>query len=70
MTTDPTTTPVVDDEPEHCAGNCGVQYDEWGEEIDDPSSGCVCCPCCCDCLGCIYGPRDGMLMFPEGAELP
>lgn len=27
---------------------------------------CVCCPCCCTCLGCQYGPKDGLLMWPNG----
>lgn len=27
---------------------------------------CIHCECCCTCLGCEYGPRNGMLMWPEG----
>ena len=56
----------------HC-GNCSGTYDEeTGDYLDDRE--CVCCECCCTCLACEYGPRDGMLMFPERAvkdvELP
>ncbi len=46
---------------EHCHGNCDSTDDEY-----DPAW-CVCCPCCCQCLGCEYGPRDGMLMVPQPA---
>lgn len=40
------------------------ECDDWcdGDEGDD----CVHCECCCTCLGCEYGPRDGMLMYPDG----
>ncbi|MEU8158133.1 hypothetical protein AB0B94_31145 [Micromonospora sp. NPDC048986] len=46
-----------------CCRNCSGTYDEEsGEHLDDRE-------CCCTCLGCEYGPRDGMLMFPErGAQ--
>lgn len=43
-----------DDRDDCAAGDC---YD---------SDDCVHCECCCTCLGCEYGPRDGMLMFPGG----
>jgi hypothetical protein len=43
------------------------------EERDDCAAGdcydedeCVHCDCCCTCLGCEYGPKDGMLLFPAG----
>lgn len=42
---------------------CGAEY---GDCDDDASDDCVCCPCCCTCLACEYGPRDGMLMYPDG----
>ncbi len=43
---------------------CGGRYD--GCDWDYGSDHCVHCPCHCTCLGCEYGPQDGMLMFPEG----
>lgn len=36
------------------AGDCGDEDD------------CIHCDCCCTCLSCEYGPRDGMLMWPDG----
>jgi hypothetical protein len=53
---------------EHCYhhshnSECGAEY---GDCDDDANDDCVCCPCCCTCLGCEYGPRDGMLMYPDG----
>lgn len=67
MTTDPTTAPAVDDEQVHCYHVDRISDDDDWEPDDDE---CVHCDCCCTCLGCEYGPRDGMLMFPEGVELP
>lgn len=45
-----------------------LEYDGWENGDDDDF--CVHCDCCCTCLGCEYGPRDGMLMNPDqiGAE--
>jgi hypothetical protein len=43
-------------EEDHCIYPCG-DVDAGGD--------CVCCPCCCQCLGCEYGPRDGMLLTAE-----
>lgn len=38
----------------------------WDEQEDgEYDDYCVHCDCCCTCLGCEYGPRDGMLMFPR-----
>jgi hypothetical protein len=50
----------------HC-GNCSGTYDpDSGDYLDDRE--CVCCECCCTCLSCEYGPRDGLLMFPEESK--
>lgn len=56
------------DDDQHCyhhtcdddcaAGDCADRDD------------CVCCECCCDCLGCIYAPQDGMLLFDPTADEP
>lgn len=42
-------------EQDHCIQPCG----------DDEVGDCVCCECCCSCLGCEYGPRDGMPLTDE-----
>jgi hypothetical protein len=40
----------------------------WNEDVDgEYDDDCVHCDCCCTCLGCEYGPQDGMLMYPDGA---
>jgi hypothetical protein len=51
------------DDAEHCY-NCGGTYD-WrsGDVLDDGD--CVHCECCCTCLGCEYGPRNGLGMTDE-----
>jgi hypothetical protein len=53
-------------EEEHCI--MGVEHDDdvWRTPRNtsctdvDGGGDCVHCPCCCTCLGCEYGPRDGM----------
>jgi hypothetical protein len=51
------------EEYEHCGGKCTGDYNEIGEWDPDYADGlCVHCECCCTCLGCEYGPHDGMLM--------
>jgi hypothetical protein len=48
---------------EHCA-RCKPTRDAWtGHQEDDVE--CVHCECCCECLGCEYGPRDGLGMTDE-----
>ncbi|MFB6392694.1 hypothetical protein [Polymorphospora lycopeni] len=48
-----------------CIGRCDSTADDW----DDKQ--CMHCECCCSCMGCLYGPPDGMLMFPDVAtEVP
>lgn len=54
------------DEDDHCGDMCTGRYDEDGN-WDEPDGECVHCECCCDCLGCVYAPQDGMLMFPDRA---
>lgn len=44
---------------------CGGRYD-GGCDWDYGADYCVHCDCHCTCLGCEYGPQDGMLMFPAG----
>jgi len=56
---------------DHCAHHthddrCGGYYTGCTDEPDDEY--CVHCECCCTCLGCEYGPRDGLLMFPQPTE--
>lgn len=48
---------------EHCGNDCGGVYED-GFRVDEPDD-CVHCECCCECLGCEYGPRDGMQLTPE-----
>lgn len=60
----------IDDGQPHCAHHqhddrCG--YGEFGDCYEDDDDYCCHCECCCTCLGCEYGPRDGMLMYPNGA---
>lgn len=51
---------------QHCtmSPRCGLLEDSDRYEGGE----CVHCECCCDCLGCEYGPRNGMLMFPDGGR--
>ncbi|HEV2927569.1 MAG TPA: hypothetical protein VGW74_02670 [Propionibacteriaceae bacterium] len=56
--------PTWRDDIEHCI-HPGSYTDDDPMEDD---AYCVHCECCCTCLGCEYGPRDGMLMFPAGVE--
>lgn len=56
-------------EDDHCQHHqhddrCGGYYDMCESGPDDDY--CCHCDCCCTCLGCEYGPRDGMVMFPNG----
>jgi hypothetical protein len=56
------------EEQDHCIHHqhndrCGGEY---GDCDDAASDDCIHCRCCCTCLGCEYGPQDGMLMFPQG----
>lgn len=52
---------LIDDGQAHCAHHtCSYDMDH---DYDDY---CCHCECCCTCLGCEYGPRDGMLMYPDG----
>jgi len=57
---------LSDDDTVHCYhhthdSDCNDgTYDESGEEDE-----CVHCECCCDCMGCLYGPRESVLMTPE-----
>ncbi len=47
----------------------GSGCESWAGLCDlNEEDDCVHCQCCCTCLGCEYGPRDGMLMFPEAAK--
>jgi hypothetical protein len=48
----------------HCRGECANTYDEDGFLIDEGGD-CYHCSCCCPCLGCLYGPRDSVLLTPE-----
>lgn len=49
----------------HCSGACGGTVDpETGERNDDEGD-CRHCECCCECLGCEYGPRNGLGMTDE-----
>lgn len=48
---------------EHCYHHqhddrCGGYYEDCDDHANDS---CVHCPCCCTCLGCEYGPRDGLI---------
>lgn len=57
----------------HCVG--GTDYEDEPTGFRTPrqtpctdvegSGECHHCPCCCDCMGCLYGPRDGMLLTEE-----
>lgn len=48
----------------HCGNDCGGTTDE-ADQWDPTDEDCVHCECCCTCLGCEYGPRDGMLLTEE-----
>jgi hypothetical protein len=49
--------------------HCDHAPPDWYEDVDgEYDDFCVHCECCCTCLGCQYGPQDGMLMFPQTAE--
>ncbi len=57
---------------EHCDHHqhnsvCGWD-DGYGDCDAAASDDCVHCPCCCTCLGCEYGPQDGMLLTPTQRE--
>jgi hypothetical protein len=52
-------------DPEHCHGECEVIYDPETFEVIDEGDDCAHCDCCCPCLGCLYGPPDGMLLHPD-----
>jgi hypothetical protein len=55
---------MIDDDL-HCIHTVrDSEFDDW-DMADDY---CVHCECCCTCLGCEYGPRDGMLMNPSPIE--
>lgn len=58
----------MDDGEVHCYHHSHTsECDEYGWDCDDVANDdCVHCDCCCTCLGCEYGPRDGMLMYPDG----
>lgn len=56
---------VHDDYDEHCHGECGSTYDEESGEVIDDGVDCAHCECCCACLGCEYGPRDGLALTAE-----
>lgn len=63
--------PTWRDDIEHCEHHqhdelCGGAYGEC--DWDYGADHCVCCECCCTCLGCEYGPRDGMLLNPPPRE--
>ncbi len=56
---------------DHCQhhthdSECGGYYDDCAYEDDDDY--CTHCECCCTCLGCEYGPRDGLLLNPQPTE--
>lgn len=56
---------MTDSYEEHCHGECrSVVDDETGEVLDDGID-CAHCECCCSCLGCEYGPGDGMQLTAE-----
>lgn len=42
------------------------RYNDTDDLYDPAEDYCVHCDCHCTCLGCEYGPQDGMLMFPGG----
>lgn len=52
-------------EEDHCM--YGIDEDGHQTSCTDVDGGgdCVCCECCCSCLGCEYGPRNGMLLTAE-----
>lgn len=64
---------TIDHNGPHCV--MGVEYEDEptgfrtarNTSCTDLDGGgeCVHCPCCCSCLGCEYGPRDGMLLTEE-----
>jgi hypothetical protein len=45
---------------EHCYHRAQT-YDERDELHDPAEDYCVHCECCCTCLGCEYGPQDGLV---------
>lgn len=49
---------ATEDEGWHCF-RC-VESEPDADDVE-----CVHCDCCCSCLGCEYGPRDGMLLTAE-----
>lgn len=62
---DPMAGPIdADFDAFHCQHTVRTNdLEDWDREND----WCVHCECCCTCMGCLYGPPDGMLMFPGGA---
>ena len=52
---------------DHCFHHaCDMDNDACAAGDCADEDDCICCECCCTCLGCEYGPRDGMLMWPNG----
>lgn len=49
----------------HCRGECASTYDEDSGDVIDDGGDCDHCNCCCPCLGCEYGPRNGMQLTAE-----
>lgn len=49
----------------HCSGACGGTVDSETGERNDDEGDCRHCECCCECLGCEYGPRNGLGMTDE-----
>lgn len=55
----------------HCQSGVGDEIDDFGTRAQTPCTDvdgggeCVHCECCCDCMGCLYGPRDGMTLTEE-----
>lgn len=56
---------MIDDDMEHCQGECASTYDDETGELIDEGGDCAHCECCCDCLGCIYAPRESLGLTEE-----
>ena len=62
-----------DNKRAHCVQGVEVEDDALGfpdrrsTSCTDLDGGgeCVHCECCCDCMGCLYGPRDGVGLTAE-----
>ena len=53
-------------EPDHCIAGYDPDEERQTRCTDMDNGGdCVHCECCCLCLGCEYGPRDGMLLTDQ-----